>query len=43
MASMSLAAYKETDDPKHLGAAGEPLTQRYPASEWARKASVWRH
>ena len=38
-----VAAYKGTDDPKHLGAAGELLAQRYPASEWARKASVWRH
>jgi outer membrane protein assembly factor BamD (BamD/ComL family) len=38
-----VAAYKGTDDPKHLGAAGELLKQRYPDSEWARKASVWLH
>jgi hypothetical protein len=38
-----VAAYKETDDPQHLGAAGELLKRRYPESEWARKASVWLH
>jgi uncharacterized protein HemY len=38
-----VAAYKDTNDPKHLGAAGELLKARYPDSEWARKASVWLH
>jgi len=36
-----VAAYKNTNDPKHLGATGELLKTRYPDSEWARKASVW--
>ena len=38
-----VAAYKDTQDPKHLGATGEQLKARYPESEWARKASVWLH
>lgn len=38
-----VAAYKGTNDAKHLGAAGELLKARYPDSEWARKASVWLH
>jgi TolA-binding protein len=38
-----VAAYKATNDPAHLGAAGKLLGERYPESEWARKASVWKH
>jgi len=38
-----VARYKETDDASHLGRAGELLKERYPESEWARKASVWLH
>jgi hypothetical protein len=38
-----VAAYKESHDPQHLGSAGAMLQQRYPDSEWARKASVWLH
>jgi len=36
-----VAAYKGSDDPKHLGATAKALKERYPESEWARKASVW--
>ena len=38
-----VAAYKDTNDPKQLGATGGLLKARYPDSEWARKASVWLH
>jgi TolA-binding protein len=36
-----VAAYKGTNDAKHLGLTGADLKARYPDSEWARKASVW--
>ena len=36
-----VAAYKGTNDAKHLGATGKLLKERYPDSEWARKGSVW--
>jgi hypothetical protein len=38
-----VAAYKGSNDPQHLGSTGKLLKQRYPDSEWARKASVWLH
>ena len=36
-----VAAYKGTNDPSHLAAAGKTLREKYADSEWARKASVW--
>ena len=38
-----VAAYKKTDDAKHLASTAERLRQTYPDSEWTRKASVWAH
>lgn len=38
-----LAPRGATNEPVHLGAAGKLLGERYPESEWARKASVWNH
>jgi outer membrane protein assembly factor BamD (BamD/ComL family) len=36
-----VSAYKATNDPAHLRTTAERMKQRYPQSEWARKASVW--
>lgn len=36
-----VAAYKGSDDAKHLAATAKALKEKYPDSEWARKASVW--
>jgi TolA-binding protein len=36
-----VSAYKKTNDAQHLGSAAQLLKERYPESEWARKASVW--
>ena len=36
-----VAAYKGTHDANHLAATARRLKERYPESEWARKASVW--
>ena len=36
-----VSAYKRTNDPKYLGDTAKALKERYPDSEWARKASVW--
>jgi len=36
-----VAAYKGSNDAKHLASAARALKEKYPDSEWARKASVW--
>lgn len=36
-----VAAYKESDDAAHLASTARILMDRYPDSEWTRKASVW--
>lgn len=36
-----VSAYKGSNDPRFLGSAARALKERYPDSEWARKASVW--
>jgi hypothetical protein len=36
-----VAAYKATNIPAPLGEAAKRLQQKYPDSEWSRKASVW--
>ena len=36
-----VSAYKATNDPKPLRETAVLLKERYPSSEWARKASVW--
>jgi len=36
-----VAAYKGSNDAKHLSSTARALSQKYPNSEWARKASVW--
>ena len=36
-----VARYKGTDDPSHLGATHKRLSEKYPNSSWAKKASVW--
>ena len=36
-----VAAYKGSDDTKHLAATARALKEKYPDSEWTRKASVW--
>jgi TolA-binding protein len=36
-----VAAYKASDDPKHLASTAKALKDGYPESEWARKAAVW--
>lgn len=36
-----VAAYKASNDPASLSATAKRLKKDYPASEWARKASVW--
>ena len=36
-----VSAYKATNDAQHLKATGILLKEKYPDSEWLRKASVW--
>jgi outer membrane protein assembly factor BamD (BamD/ComL family) len=36
-----VAAYKDSNDARHLASTAQSLKERYPESEWARKASVW--
>lgn len=36
-----VAAYKASNDPRHLGATARLLKEKYPDSEWTRKSSVW--
>jgi TolA-binding protein len=36
-----VSAYKGSNDARHLGSTARALKERYPDSEWARKASVW--
>jgi outer membrane protein assembly factor BamD (BamD/ComL family) len=36
-----VAAYKARNDVTALNATAKLLKEKYPASEWARKASVW--
>lgn len=36
-----VAAYKESNDARHLASTARALKEKYPDSEWARKASVW--
>lgn len=36
-----VSAYKGSNDAKHLAATAKALEEKYPDSEWARKASVW--
>jgi TolA-binding protein len=36
-----VAAYKNDSDASHLKDTAQALRERYPESEWARKASVW--
>jgi hypothetical protein len=36
-----VAAYKAANEPKHLRETHRKLAERYPESEWAKKASVW--
>jgi outer membrane protein assembly factor BamD (BamD/ComL family) len=38
-----VAQYKRTNDHTVLGGVAEQLTQGYPDSAWAQKASVWSH
>jgi len=38
-----ISRYKMTNDHTVLGAAAEELSQKYPGSEWALKASVFSH
>jgi TolA-binding protein len=38
-----VSAYKATNQPEHLGETGKKLRDKYPSSEWARKAAVWLH
>lgn len=38
-----VAAYKRSNDAGNLASAAKTLKERYPESEWARKASVWIH
>ncbi|HZT42351.1 MAG TPA: tetratricopeptide repeat protein [Chthonomonadaceae bacterium] len=35
--------YKGTNDHTALGEVAQQLSQKYPNSEWAKKASVWAH
>ena len=35
--------YKKTNDHTVLGGVSEELTEKYPESVWAKKASVWSH
>lgn len=36
-----VSAYKGSNEARHLGSTARVLKERYPDSEWARKASVW--
>ena len=36
-----VAAYKGTNDPGKLKETAKAEQQKYPDSEWAKKASVW--
>ena len=36
-----VSAYKASQDARHLGTTARGLKERYPESEWARKASIW--
>ena len=36
-----VAAYKGSNDARHLAATAKVLIEKYPDSEWTRKASVW--
>jgi uncharacterized protein HemY len=36
-----VSVYKGSNDPRHLGSTARVLKERYPDSEWTRKASVW--
>ena len=36
-----VSRYRATDDPSHLGDAGEALAESYPNSEWAKAGEVW--
>ncbi len=38
-----VSAYKATNKPETLAAAAKLLKEKYPDSEWTRKASVWVH
>lgn len=38
-----VAAYKRSNDAGNLASTAKVLGERYPGSEWARKASVWSH
>jgi TolA-binding protein len=38
-----VAAYKATNKPEHLAETGRVLAEKYPNTDWARKASVWLH
>jgi thioredoxin-related protein len=37
-----VATYKDTHDPKHLRAAYDALTAKYPQSEWAKRAEPYK-
>lgn len=36
-----VARYQDRDEPAALGETARALSDRYPESEWAKKASVW--
>ena len=36
-----VSAYKATNQPQHLKETLDVLRERYPDTEWARRASVW--
>lgn len=38
-----VSAYKATNKPESLAAAAKLLQEKYPDSEWTRKAAVWLH
>jgi outer membrane protein assembly factor BamD (BamD/ComL family) len=38
----AVSRYKGTGDPSSLGAVADELAQRYPGSEWATRASIWK-
>ena len=38
-----VSAYKATNQPEPLQQTERELRERYPDSEWARRASVWAH
>ena len=38
-----VSAYKATHAPEPLESTAQRLRERYPESEWTRKASVWSH